>query len=72
MRGIIRKSVFSSIALGLLIGVAGAQEVAVPLTLEESIAIALRQSVVIQSAREGGRPRRRRGRRKPSRGFSRN
>jgi len=33
--------------------VAGAQEAAVPLTLEESIAIALRQSVVIQSAREG-------------------
>jgi outer membrane protein TolC len=34
-------------------GSAGAQEAGVPLTLEESIAIALRQSVVIQSAREG-------------------
>lgn len=37
----------------ILIGVAGAQEGAAPMTLEESIAIALRQSVVIQSAREG-------------------
>jgi len=35
------------------VGVAGAQEVAAPLTLEESIAIALRQSVIIQSAKEG-------------------
>ncbi len=38
---------------GDIIGVAGAQEAAVPLTLEESIAIALKQSVIIQSAREG-------------------
>jgi outer membrane protein TolC len=37
----------------ILIGVAGAQEGAAPMTLEESIAIALKQSVVIQSAREG-------------------
>ncbi|HEX7538728.1 MAG TPA: TolC family protein, partial [Syntrophales bacterium] len=35
------------------VGIAGAQEAAVPLTLEESIAIALKQSVIIQSAREG-------------------
>jgi len=34
-------------------GAAGAQVGAAPMTLEESIAIALRQSVVIQSAREG-------------------
>lgn len=37
----------------LLTGVSGAQEGAAPMTLEESVAIALRQSVVIQSAREG-------------------
>ena len=37
----------------LLTGVSGAQEAAPPLTLEESIAVALRQSVAIRSAREG-------------------
>ena len=37
----------------IMTGVAGAQEAAVTLTLEESIAIALRQSVTIQSAKEG-------------------
>lgn len=37
----------------ILTGVGGAQEVGAPLTLEESIAIALRQSVAVRSAREG-------------------
>jgi len=37
----------------IMTGVAGAQDSAVTLTLEESIAIALRQSVTIQSAKEG-------------------
>ncbi len=35
------------------IGVAGAQEGSAPLTLEQSIDMALKQSVIIQSAREG-------------------
>lgn len=53
MRRIVKTGILGCILLAMITGVAGAQEAAVPLTLEESIAIALRQSVVIQSAREG-------------------
>jgi len=71
MKWSVKAGVIAGIYLAISFGVAGAQEAAVPLTLEESIDIALKQSVIIQSAREG-LPCRRRGRRKPSRGFSRN
>lgn len=54
MKRSIRSGIFAGIVLTLIsAGVAGAQEPSAPMTLEESIAIALRQSVVIQSAREG-------------------
>ena len=53
MKWSVKSGVIAGILLVISIGMAGAQEAAVPLTLEESIAIALRQSVIIQSAREG-------------------
>ena len=53
MRRIVHDGIFCGILLVMITGVAGAQEAAVPLTLEESIDIALKQSVIIQSAREG-------------------
>jgi outer membrane protein len=53
-----KQSIRAAISTGVLfmlvsVCVAGAQEATVTLTLEESIAIALRQSVTIQSAKEG-------------------
>lgn len=56
MKRSIRSGMFAGI-VGVLIfgGIAGAQEGTAPMTLEESIAIALRQNVAIQSAREGVR-----------------
>ena len=55
MRRIVQTGILCGILLVIITGVAGAQEAAVPLTLEESVDIALKQSVIIQSAREGGR-----------------
>ncbi len=52
MRRIVQTGILISITMGMF-GVTWSQEAAAPLTLDESIAIALRQSVVIQSAREG-------------------
>jgi outer membrane protein len=54
MKRLVRAGISAGVFLTLIsVGIAGAQEAAVPLTLEESIAIALRQSVTIQSAKEG-------------------
>ena len=54
MKRWVRAGIFTGVFLVLIsVGIAGAQEAAVPLTLEESIAISFRQSVVIQSAKEG-------------------
>jgi outer membrane protein len=53
MRRIVRKGILSGMLLVIITGVAGAQEASPPLTLEQSIDIALKESVVIQSAREG-------------------
>jgi outer membrane protein TolC len=54
MKRWVRAGIFAGIVWVLIsVGIAGAQEAGAPLTLEEGIAIALRQSVVIQSAKEG-------------------
>ncbi|MGE5854955.1 MAG: TolC family protein [Syntrophaceae bacterium] len=53
MKWSVHAGVIAGIFLAVSVGVAGAQEGAAVLTLEESIAIALRQSVSIQSAKEG-------------------
>lgn len=54
MKRSIRSAIFAGI-VGVLVvaAIAGAQQGAAPMTLEESMAIALRQNVAIQSAREG-------------------
>jgi outer membrane protein len=53
MKQSIRAGIVAGLSLTMFYAVAGAQEASAPLTLEQSIEIALRQSVVIQSAREG-------------------
>jgi len=53
MKRLVRIAIFAGAGVLLTVGVALAQESTAPLTLEESIAIALKQSVIIQSAREG-------------------
>ena len=53
MRRSIRAGIVAGLSLVMLCAAAGAQEAGVPLTLEQSIDIALKQSVIIQSAREG-------------------
>jgi outer membrane protein len=54
MKWSIRAGIFATLSLVMLcVNVTGAQEEAVPLTLEQSIDIALKQSVIVQSAREG-------------------
>jgi outer membrane protein TolC len=53
MKRLVRVAIFAGAGVLLSVGVALAQESTAPLTLEESIAIALRQSVTVQSAKEG-------------------
>jgi outer membrane protein len=53
MKWSVQAGVIAGIFMAISVGVAGAQEAGGPLTLEESIDIALKQSVIIQSAREG-------------------
>jgi outer membrane protein len=53
MKRLVWVGIFAGVGVLLSVAVAGAQEAGVPLTLEESIGIALKQSVIIQSAREG-------------------
>jgi len=53
MKRLVRIAIFAGAGVLFSVGVALAQESTAPLTLEESIAIALKQSVIIQSAREG-------------------
>jgi outer membrane protein len=53
MKRLVRVGIFAGVGVLLSVGVALAQENEAPLTLEQSIDIALKQSVIIQSAREG-------------------
>jgi len=53
MKWSVKAGVITSVFLAISVSVTGAQEAGAPLTLEQSIDIALKQSVVIQSAREG-------------------
>jgi outer membrane protein len=53
MKWSVKAGMITSVFLAISVSVTGAQEAGAPLTLEQSIDIALKQSVVIQSAREG-------------------